>query len=220
MSFFITFEGIEGCGKSTQARLLAAQLRRGGQDCLLTREPGGTRIGKEIRQIILDPRHTRMSPETELGLYFADRAQHLRQIVWPALDASKLVLCDRYTDSTFAYQGYGRGIPLKLIRSLDRVMTGSFRPRFTVLLDLPAQEGLTRALQRNKSKAAFAKEGRFEQEHLDFHERVRRGYLRMARREPGRYVVVSASGTRRQVQQAVANALRKRSSKFSKLHAE
>ena len=214
---FVTLEGIEGCGKSTQAKLLARRFRREGYDALLTREPGGTAIGRDIRQVILDPDHHRMAPEVELGLYFSDRAQHLRELVWPALERGRIVVCDRFTDSTLAYQGYGRGIPLGRIRSLDRIMTGGFRPDLTLLLDLAPEEGLFRARERNRSKS-LGKEGRFEEEELRFHERVRAGYLRMARREPKRYLVLPAQGSRHRVHELVwsrvlatcGKALRKR----------
>ena len=204
---FITLEGVEGCGKSTQAKRLARRLKDEGYGCLLTREPGGTPIGREIRRIILAPAHREMCPETELGLYFSDRAQHLREQVWPALEAGTIVVCDRFTDSTLAYQGYGRGISLRLIRSIDRVMTGSFRPHVTLLLDLPPEEGLLRARRRNSDSAAHGREGRFEQEELDFHRRVRQGYMKMARREPERYVRVDASGPPKRVAESVWEAL-------------
>lgn len=200
---FITLEGPEGSGKSTQAELLARRLRREGCDTLLTREPGGTRIGRQIRQVILAPGNRDMSPEAELGLYFSDRAQHLRELVWPALESGRWVVCDRYTDSTLAYQGYGRGISLRLIRSIDRSLTGSFRPDVTVLLDVTAEKGLDRAQRRNRERRALRKEARFERETLQFHERVRRGYLAMARREPGRYLVVPAEGSRTRVHERV-----------------
>lgn len=148
-----------------------------------------------------------MSAETELGLYFSDRAQHLREVVWPALEDGRIVVCDRFTDSTLAYQGYGRGLPLRLIRSLDRVMTGGFRPEVTLLLDIPAEEGLRRALRRNRRSVAHRKEGRFEEEALAFHERVRRGYQKMARREPNRYVSVNAEGTMKEVHEELWVAL-------------
>ena len=196
-------EGIEGCGKSTQSRLLAKRLRQLGVDCLATREPGGTRIGKRIRAVILDPDHRNMSAETELGLYFADRAQHLRQRVWPALEAGRVVVCDRFTDSTLAYQGYGRGLSRRSILALDRVMTGGFRPRFTILLDLSPEEGLRRARRRNETARELQREARFDQEALAFHRRVRNGYLAMARREPQRYAVVSAEGPPRAVHEQV-----------------
>ena len=209
MSIFITLEGSEGTGKSTQATRLAKRLRGEGYDCILTREPGGTVIGREIRKVILTPAHHRMCVETELGLYFSDRAQHLREVVWPALEAGRLVISDRFTDSTLAYQGYGRGLSLRLIRSLDRVMTGGFRPHVTLLLDLPAEEGLRRARQRNRASAAHGSEGRFEEEELSFHRRVCRGYAKMAAREPDRYSTVSAAGSAREVHEALWQALKR-----------
>lgn len=203
MSLFITLEGPEGSGKSTQAKLLARRLRREGYDAILTREPGGTRIGRRIREVILAPGHRAMCPETELGLYFSDRAQHLREVVWPGLESGKIVVSDRFTDSTLAYQGHGRGLPIALIRRLDRIMTGGFRPDVTILLDLPADKGLLRARRRHREKRELRKEGRFEIEALAFHERVRRGYLELARREAGRFVLVPVEGSPGQVHEAV-----------------
>lgn len=205
---FITLEGPEGSGKSTQAALLARRLRRDGYDTVLTREPGGTKIGRQIRQVILSPANRRLAPEAELGLYFSDRAQHLRELVWPALASGKIVVCDRFTDSTLAYQGHGRGLPLSVVRSLDRIMTGNFRPDVTILLDIGAGEGLLRARRRNRERAVLRKEARFEGETLSFHERVRRAYLQMARREPDRFVVVSAAGEPRAVHEEVWTKLR------------
>jgi dTMP kinase len=203
LSLFITLEGPEGAGKSTQAKLLFRRLRRGGYEPVFTREPGGTRIGRAIRQVILAPGHHGMCPETELGLYFSDRAQHLREVVWPALKSGKIVVSDRFTDSTLAYQGYGRGLSLPLIRRLDRIMTGGFRPDLTILLDVTAEKGLARARRRHREKTALRKEGRFEIEALSFHERVRRGYLELARREPRRFVLVPVEGSPAQVHDAV-----------------
>ena len=209
MSIFVTLEGIEGTGKSTQSTRLAKRLRVEGYDCLLTREPGGTAIGREIRQVILSPKNHRMCAETELGLYFSDRAQHLREVVWPALAAGRMVVSDRFTDSTLAYQGYGRELPLRLVRSLDRVMTGNFRPDVTLFLDLSVEEGLLRARRRNQESVHHGREGRFEEEELAFHERVRRGYAKMVRREPERFVTVSALGTTSEVHEALWVALKK-----------
>jgi dTMP kinase len=203
LSLFITLEGPEGTGKSTQARLLARRLEREGYETVLTREPGGTRIGRRIREVLLAPGHRAMCPEAELGLYFSDRAQHLREIVWPALGAGKIVVSDRFTDSTLAYQGFGRGLSLALIGRLDRIMTGAFRPDVTVLLDLKAETGLSRARRRNRESESQRKEGRFEIEALGFHERVRRGYLELARREPGRFVLVPVEGSPAKVHEAV-----------------
>jgi dTMP kinase len=144
-----------------------------------------------------------MCHETELGLYFSDRAQHLREVVWPALHSGKIVVSDRFTDSTLAYQGYGRGLSLPLIRRLDRIMTGGFRPDVTLLLDLTAEKGLSRARRRNRENESLRKEGRFEIETLGFHERVRRGYLELARREPGRFLLVLVEGSPAKVHEAV-----------------
>ena len=209
LSIFVTLEGIEGCGKTTQAPRLVRRLKREGYDALLTREPGGTAIGKEIRQIILNPRHRAMCAETELALYFSDRAQHLRQVVWPALDEGKIVVSDRFTDSTIAYQGHGRGLPLKLIRALDRTLTGSFRPDVTLLLELGAEQGLARARSRNQQSVSHRREGRFEDEAMAFHERVRRGYHRLARAEPARFVWISADGPPKAVHEEIWTALKK-----------
>jgi len=203
LTIFITLEGPEGTGKSTQAKLLARRLRRQGYDVVQTREPGGTRIGRRIREVLLAPGHRAMCPETELGLYFSDRAQHLREVVWPALASGKIVVSDRFTDSTRAYQGYGRGLSLALIRNLDRIMTGAFSPNVTVLLDLTAEAGLSRARRRNQKSEAFRKEGRFEIESLKFHERVRRGYLKLARREPKRFLLVPVAGSPVKVHEAI-----------------
>jgi dTMP kinase len=208
LSLFITLEGPEGSGKSTQAALLARRLRREGHDTVLTREPGGTKIGRQIRQVILSPSNRRLAAEAELGLYFSDRAQHLREVVWPALASGKIVVCDRFTDSTLAYQGHGRGLPLRVIHSLDRIMTGNFRPHVTILLDIGAELGLIRARRRNREREALQKEARFEGEVLAFHERVRRAYLLMARREPDRFVVVSAEGGPKGVQEELWSKLR------------
>jgi dTMP kinase len=210
LSVFITLEGPEGTGKSTQAKLLARRLRREGREVVLTREPGGTRIGRRIRAVLLAPGHKAMCPEAELGLYFSDRAQHLREVVWPALKSGAIVVSDRFTDSTRAYQGYGRGLSLSLIGKLDRVMTGGFQPDLTVLLDLAAEDGLSRARRRNLRSVSHRKEGRFEIEALEFHERVRQGYLRLARREPERFLLVPVRGGPAEVHEAIWARVRPR----------
>lgn len=189
--------------------MLAARMRREGYPTKLTREPGGTVIGRQIRQVILSTRNRAMSPEAELGLYFSDRAQHLREVVWPELEAGRHVVCDRFTDSTIAYQGYGRGLSLARIRALDRALTGGFRPEVTLLFDLPPAEGLERARNRNRASAARRREGRFEEEALRFHERVRAGYLKMARKEPRRFLIVPADGSRRRVHELVWERVRR-----------
>ena len=199
VGYLISFEGIEGCGKSTQAKLLAKRLEKSGRSCLLTREPGGTPIGREIRKVLLHPAHHRMVPEVELALYFADRTQHLEEVIRPALDEGRIVITDRFTDSSIAYQGYARGLSRRLIRSFDRLMTGEFRPRFTILLDLPPENGLRRARVRNKRTRQSRTQGRFELERLEFHRKVRKAYLKLARQEKSRFVVVPATGDRLQI---------------------
>lgn len=188
MGFFITFEGIEGCGKTTQIRHLAAYLEGKRLPFLLTREPGGTAIGDRIRQILLSSENSRMEPVTEFFLYVAARAQHIAQVVLPALKDGKTVLCDRFTDATVAYQGYGRGLNRQWVEEIhDRFLNG-LKPYRTFLLDLPVEEGLRRAWKRMENQAA--KEDRFEKEDLAFHRRVREGYLLLARQEPNRIVVL------------------------------
>jgi dTMP kinase len=190
--FFITFEGIEGSGKTTQISLLSDYLAARGRSVRLTREPGGTPIGDQVRKILLDPANTALDPRAELLLYAAGRAQHLAELIRPALEGGATVLCDRFSDATEAYQGHGRGLDLELIGNLDRLVTGGMRPDLTILLDIDASEGLSRARGRN-SRHGLETEARFENEQLPFHERVRQGYLELARREPGRFRVVDAS---------------------------
>ena len=191
MSLFITFEGIEGCGKTTQINHLTAHLKEKHLPFLLTREPGGTAIGERIRQILLSSENSRMEPVTELFLYVAARAQHISQVVIPALREGKTVLCDRFTDATLAYQGNGRGLNPAWIEEIhDRFLKG-LKPDLTFLLDLPVEEGLRRAWKRMENQAV--KEDRFEKEALAFHRRVREGYLLLARKEPGRIVVLDGT---------------------------
>lgn len=188
MGFFITFEGIEGCGKTTQIRHLTAYLEGKRLPFLLTREPGGTAIGDRIRQVLLSSENSRMEPVTEFFLYVAARAQHIAQVVLPALKDGKTVLCDRFTDATIAYQGYGRGLNRQWVEEIhDRFLNG-LKPYRTFLLDLPVEEGLRRAWKRMENQAV--KEDRFEKEDLAFHRRVREGYLLLARQEPNRIVVL------------------------------
>jgi dTMP kinase len=190
----VTFEGIEGAGKSTLLALAAEGLRRRGLDPLVTREPGGTAAGAGIRRVLLDPAAHGMSPLCELMLLCADRAQHVAEVLVPALSLGRLVLCDRFSDSTFAYQGYGRGIPLELVREIDIAARGGIAPELTVLVDLPVETGLARARGRNRASAATAGasagETRFDDEELSFHRRVREGFLALAAEERNRFLVL------------------------------
>jgi dTMP kinase len=189
---FITLEGIEGSGKSTQLILLANHLKAMGKQVVLTREPGGTAIGDQLRKILLDPAHTALDPTAELLLYAASRAQHLSEVILPALAAGSIVLCDRFSDATVAYQGYGRGLDIELIRALDRIVCKGMRPDRTILFDIDAPAGLARAHGRNASRG-LETEARFENEEMAFHERVRQGYLALARQEADRILTVDAS---------------------------
>lgn len=183
---FISFEGVDGTGKTTQAPLLAAHLREEGYEVVLTHEPGGTPISEGIRGVLLSTDHSRMSPVTELLLYNAARVQHLEEKIIPALSEGKIVITDRFTDSTIAYQGYGRGIDFDLILSLDRIATKGIRPDITILLDLDVETGLGRNKMVNKVD-------RIELEKIDFHRRVREGFRALASAEPERFVVVDAA---------------------------
>ena len=190
---FVTFEGIEGSGKSTAMRLLAAHLQERGHDPVLTREPGGSSLGRSLRPILLDARTCGLSSRAEIHLFLADRAQHVAEIIRPALEAGQTVLCDRFSDSTLAYQGYGRGHDLEHLRLINAQAIGGLAPDLTFLLDLEASEGLERAGRRNRAAGTVVSEGRFDSESLNFHERVRKGYLALAQAEPKRISVIDAS---------------------------
>jgi dTMP kinase len=199
---FITYEGIEGTGKSTQIALLANDLTARGVRHVLTREPGGTLIGDQIRKILLDPANSTLDPAAELLLYAASRAQHLREIILPALANGTNVLCDRFSDATLAYQGYGRRLDTEMICALDRIVTTGMRPDLTLLFDINAASGIARARGRNNSRGLEA-EARFENEELAFHERVRQGYLALVAQEPDRIRVVDASPSAEAIQATV-----------------
>lgn len=189
---FVTFEGGDGTGKTTQIRALESYLVQRGRACVVTREPGDTSLGKLIRQILLEVGDHEVAPSTELFLYLADRAQHVSEIIRPALAAGKIVLCDRFTDSTLAYQGYGRGIDLKLLQQLNDLADAGVRPDLTFLLDCPVALGLSRTSQR-QSEAGQPREDRFEREKVEFHEKIRAGFLDLARAEPARFRVIDAA---------------------------
>lgn len=187
---FITLEGTDGSGKSTQLRLLASHLKRRGLPFRTTREPGGTAIGERIRGILLASSTRDLAPMAELALMYAARAQHLQQVVRPALARGEIVLSDRYNDASMAYQGYGRGLGPKVVKALDRVICGATQPDLTLILDLPVHRSLTRAKGREKRRAS--KRGRFEAEDFKFHRRVRAGYLAVSHREPRRVKLIRA----------------------------
>jgi dTMP kinase len=206
MACFITFEGIEGCGKTTQLGLLARHLTTLGHDVVLTREPGGCPIADQVRGILLDAGNRTMAPLTELLLYAAARAQHVSEIVAPSLKSGHVVLCDRFTDATVAYQGYARGLDQAVIDGLNRLATGSIRPDLTILVDCPVEVGLGRAMARINSSTG-AREERFELESLQFHRKVRSGYLKLAEMEPERFIVIDGSGTIEETEAAIVSAV-------------
>jgi len=199
---FVSFEGGDGTGKTTQLHALENYLLQQGLSCVVTREPGGTSLGKLIRQVLLEVGDQDIAPSTELFLYLADRAQHVNQIIRPALAAGKIVLCDRFTDSTLAYQGYGRGIDLKLLGGFNDVADDGVRPDLTFLLDCPVVEGLGRT-SRRPSVEGQPREDRFERETSDFHEKVRAGFLAMARAEPVRFRVIDSSRAKEEVSREI-----------------
>jgi dTMP kinase len=205
---FVTFEGVEGVGKTTQIDLLAEGLGLGGIRVVRTREPGGTALGRSLRALLLDPTAPALSPEAELLLYVADRAQHVREVIEPAVREGQVVLCDRYIDATMAYQGYARGLGPERVRELHRAAGLELSPDRTVLLDLPIEEALARARGRDIESGRSGDEGRFEAEAPEFHDRVRIGYAELAEREPERIVVVNAGGSIEAVQSRVRRALR------------
>ncbi len=206
MSLFITFEGIEGAGKTTQIHRLADTLQSAGHAVAITREPGGCPIADAIRGILLDPASAALVPRAELLLYAAARAQHVDEIIQPALQAGRIVLCDRFIDATVAYQGNGRGLDSELIAGLNRVATGGLIPDLTLLFDLSVSVGLERACRRNAIQGLQSEE-RFEQEALSFHSRVREGYRQLAQRER-RFRLVDANGSETEIAERVLTVVR------------
>jgi dTMP kinase len=204
VALFITFEGIEGSGKSTHLRHLAEHLRAGGRRVVETREPGGTPAGAAIRRLLLGPDAAPLTSLAELFLYCADRTQHVHDVIRPAVTGGQIVLCDRFSDSTIAYQGYGRGLDLDAVRALDARARAGVSPELTFLLDCPAAEGLTRARRR------AGPGDRFEHEALAFHERVRQGFLALAAAEPARFCVLAAAEPIEQVRARVVAEFERR----------
>ena len=206
MPRFITFEGIEGSGKTTQIQMLSNHLEDIGVEHLLTREPGGTPIGDQIRRLVLHPGNATMTATCELLLYTAARAQHIEQVIGPNLGEGRMVLCDRFKDATLAYQGYGRGLSIELIRHLHAREGLALNPDLTLLFDIEVDTALDRARHRDATRNID--ETRFEQEDFAFHDRVRTGYLDLARKESQRIVVIDARGTTAEVHQRVLDTMR------------
>jgi len=196
---FITLEGIEGSGKTTQICRLVEFFEGRGIECVATRQPGGTLIGENIRSILLDPANSALEPLAELLLYMADRAQHINELIRPALKNGKTVVCDRYFDATLVYQGFARGLSIELIRQLHQLLFDDLKPDVTLLLDLSPQVGLKRAWQQLNNGQRSGDESRFEAEAVAFHEKVRAGYLELARLEPERFRIIDAAQTQNQV---------------------
>jgi dTMP kinase len=207
---FLTFEGIEGCGKSTQAKRLAARLEKGGVSCVLTLEPGGTAIGQKIRRILLDDDHQDLSPLCELLLYEADRALHVEWVIRPALARKQWVVCDRFFDATTVYQGVARGQDLEMVRFLNDKASLGITPDVTFLIDCPVDVGIARALKRNASLEDPGQD-RFEKEKMDFHTAVREGYLSMAEKEPDRFVVVDGTLEEDELEKIIFSHIQSRS---------
>lgn len=207
---FLTFEGIDGCGKSTQMRLLASELRLRGHEVITTREPGGTQFGNRLREVLLDI-EGQVDPLAELLLFAADRAQHVRTLIRPALESNHIVLSDRYADATAAYQGAGRGFPARTINLAIQLATGGLKPDLTLLFDLPVEISLKRAYGRHHNSGTLP--NRLDTEDPGFYERVRQSYLELAAAEPERFRVIDASKAieevRAQVMKVVEEFLQK-----------
>ncbi|MFH1238838.1 MAG: dTMP kinase [bacterium] len=187
---FITLEGPDGCGKTTQAQKLYEYLTRQGYQVVRTREPGGTKVAEQVREVLLSPAN-KVAPLAEIFLYEAVRAQHVEELIKPSLAKGKIIVCERFSDATFAYQGYGRRLPLAMIKALDKFATAKISPDLTILLDIPPELGLSRVLSDHKNRPR-GQTDRMEQEDLTFHRRVRAGYLKLARSYPRRIKAISA----------------------------
>jgi dTMP kinase len=208
----ITFEGLDGCGKSTQLEKLAAALRAEGLPVVVTREPGGTETGEKVRKLLLDSATSGLSPLAELALMFASRAQHINEVIQPALVESRIVLCDRFTDSTEAYQGGGRKLGSEPVLALHKILCGNMQPDLTILMDSDVSHSVERARRRNRSSAQSGSgdENRFERESRAFFGRVRNAYLAIAAREPNRVITVDARGTAEETHAKITDAVRMR----------
>jgi len=204
---FVTFEGIEGCGKTSQAKLLVQYLEKKGYSVLMTREPGGTPVSEAVREILLSTDFTNMHPRTEVLLYLASRAQHVSEVIKPALENGKIIICDRFSDSTFVYQCLVRGIDLKMIETINRFATEDISPHITFVLDVDPEEGLRRAKSRNQKN--MREEDRMEREAMDFHKRVREGYLKWAMEYPERIFVIRSDREKEDVHQEIAGIVEK-----------
>ena len=213
---FITIEGLDGCGKSTQLEKLAGVLRAEGLDVVVTREPGGTPTAERIRAILLDSRTSGLSPWAELALMFAARAQHVDELIRPALAAGKFVLCDRFTDSSEAYQGSGRKLGTEAVLTLHKVLCGDLQPDMTILMDSDVAASVARARRRNQQKGVEVDENRFESESRAFFERVQRGFHVIAKREPRRVFMVDARRPIDVVHKEIVAAVRQRLLKKAK----
>lgn len=204
---FITLEGIEGAGKSSQLQNIVAFFNARGYECVTTREPGGTAIGAQIRGILLDPANRELDARAELLLYVADRIQHIRSVIEPNLGEHRVVLCDRYFDATLVYQGYARGLDMALISDLHRLVCRGLMPDLTLLFDLEPEVGLARAWHQIDNGGRTNHESRFELEKIAFHRKVRDGYLDLARKEPGRFRIIDAAQGQSDVAAAIENVL-------------
>ena len=204
---FITLEGIEGAGKTCQLPNIVEFLKSKGHECFTTREPGGTAVGRRIREILLDPTNVDLDPAAELLLYFADRIQHIRTVIEPHLAENHIVLCDRFFDATLVYQGYARGLDTRIIRKLHALICDNLQPDLTLLFDLDPETGLARAWRQIHNGGRTGSETRFEQEKIDFHQQVRAGYLELAHLAPQRFRIIDAGQDMQTVTDAIRNEL-------------
>lgn len=214
---FISVCGVEGAGKTTQLRYIADFLKSTGKKFLMTREPGGTEIGMKIRRILLDPENRDLTPKTELFLYAADRSQHIEQIILPALNQGKIVVTDRFVDSTTVYQGYARGIDLELVEKINELVLNGLKPDLTILLDISPVVGLERVRGQLQSGERAETESRFEHENLGFHEKIRQGFLTLAKKEKERFRVIDAGRNLGEVTKDVVSVMK---SALSSRHRE